>query len=256
MNMFLQLIQSLYSPKIIAMTRFQKIGKTILYAFLLSFLAFLPNAIYFSHGIISGFKGLDETMEAELPDFSIKNGKLISEVDQPIEVKKGDYILVLDNQGILTKKDLEKRRNAIGLLTDQFVFVTNGQAQTFEYTMFENTLMKKDLIQIIQQLKKLMPIILTVFLFLLYLSSSFVKFIEISFLALVAILLKNRFGKKLNFKHLWTISAYSITLATVFLMIMDVFKSKVPFEFYINWCVHLIILYLTLKEIPSPKKQG
>lgn len=253
MNFFSSFFQSLYSPKMIARMRFQKIGKTILYVFFLSFLAFLPNAIHFSTGVIGGLKGLEETAASELPPFTIKNGKLSSELKEPFETKKGDFIIVFDSQNVVTKEELQLRENALGFLTNEFVFVSDGNIQTFDYSMLQTSLLKEDILNMLKQINDLILIILSVLFFLLFLASSFAKFIEITILSIIAILFKNKLNKKLNFKQLWTISTYTVTLATVFFMIMDIFKVIVPIGFYINWFVHLIILFLVLKEIPSPK---
>ncbi|WP_146908421.1 DUF1189 family protein, partial [Bacillus paralicheniformis] len=54
-------------------------------------------------------------------------------------------------------------------------------------------------------------------------------------------------------KHLWVMSAYSITLATVFFAIMDALEAVVPSQFLLNWFVNFIILFLAIKETPSSK---
>lgn len=50
-------------------------------------------------------------------------------------------------------------------------------------------------------------------------------------------------------------AAYSTTLATVFFFIMDSLQVIVPSGFLINWFVHLIVIYLVLKEVPPIKKK-
>lgn len=254
MNIFSQFVKSLYSPQTIALFRFQKIGKTILYVFLLSFLAFLPNAIHFSYGIVNGLKKLDHIIQTELPSFTIEEGNLSSDNENPIERKSGDYIVVFDNEGMFSKEEIEMRENAIGFLKHELVLVSDGTAQSFDYGLLESPMTKKDIVNVVGQINDLLPIILSVLLFLLYFGASFAKFIEITILALIAIMFKNKLNKKLNFKQLWTLSAYAITLSTAFFIVMDAVQTAVPFKIYMNWFIHLMILFLTLKEIPSPKK--
>ncbi|MDO7488130.1 DUF1189 family protein [Peribacillus frigoritolerans] len=48
-------------------------------------------------------------------------------------------------------------------------------------------------------------------------------------------------------------SAYSITLATIFFTIMDAFQAMVPFASIISWFVTLMMLYLSIKETSDNK---
>jgi len=237
-----------------ARIRFQRIGKTILYAFFLALIAFLPNTIYFTNNVIQGLENLEETVANDFPSFTIENGELSSDLNEPLEIKKGDFIIIFDSQNIVTSKELLLRENAIGFLTTEFVFISDGNIQTLDYSMLQSSLSKEDVLDMLKQINDLKPIIISVFIFLIYIATSFAKFIEITFLSILAILFKNKLKKKLNYKQLWTLSTYSVTLATVFFMIMDTFQLTVPFGFYINWFVHLSILFLTLKEIPSSRE--
>ncbi|WML30690.1 DUF1189 family protein [Neobacillus sp. OS1-32] len=54
MNIFKQLVKSIYSPKDIALFRLQGIGKTILYVFLLTFISILPSIVFLSSALTSG----------------------------------------------------------------------------------------------------------------------------------------------------------------------------------------------------------
>lgn len=251
MNLFTQLYKSLYSPKTIAMFRFQKIGKTILFIFLLALISFLPNAIFLTKGINEGLKVFEKSIES-LPYFTIENGQLTSNTEGPIERKQGEYIIILDHQDELTKAEVEVYHNAIALLKKEMIFVFDGTAQAIDYTLFEGSMTKDDFLQFIEQLNALKLIILSVLLFLLYFAASFAKYLEITVLALIAILFKKKLNKKLNFKQLFTLSAYSVALSTIFFTIMNSLQTNVPFEFYLSWFIHLMMMYLTLKEIPSP----
>ena len=74
LNIFKQLWVSLYSPKDIASFQNQGIGKTILFVFFISLIAFLPSAFYFGTMIVNGIDAMHETVSEDLPAFEIKNG--------------------------------------------------------------------------------------------------------------------------------------------------------------------------------------
>jgi chromate transport protein ChrA len=80
------------------------------------------------------------------------------------------------------------------------------------------------------------------------------KFIEISILAMIGLLFKNGLSRNVNYRHLWILSVYSVTITTIFFTVMDALQTTVPLDFYINWIVNMFILYLAIKEIPSNKK--
>lgn len=48
-------------------------------------------------------------------------------------------------------------------------------------------------------------------------------------------------------------SAYSITLATAFFVIMDSLQAVVPSQQLLYWFVNFIMLFLAVKEIPPAK---
>ncbi|OAS85061.1 MULTISPECIES: DUF1189 domain-containing protein [Metabacillus] len=254
MNVFKQLYTSIYSPKIISTFRFQGIGKTILFVFILSLISTIPTAFHFTSGLTEGLKGFDQTLRDDLPSFTIKDGQLSADTDKAIEIRKDNFIIILDDTGAFGVDEIENKQNAIGILQDRFVFAANGQAQSYEYNLLNMTISKQDLIDISKQFNQLLPIFISILVVIVYLFSSFVKFIEVTVLAVFGLAFKNSLQRRLNFKQIWVISAYSTTLATIFFIIMDSLQVTVPNGFLLNWFVHLIVLYLVIKEVPPSKK--
>jgi hypothetical protein len=254
MNVFKQLYTSIYSPKIISTFRFQGIGKTILFVFILSLISTIPTAFHFTTGLTDGLKGFDQTLRDDLPAFTIEDGQLSADTDKAIEIKKENFIIILDDTGAYGVDEIENKQNAIGILQDRFVFAANGQAQSYEYSLLNMSISKQDLIDISKQFNQLLPIFISILVVVVYLFSSFVKFIEVTILAIFGLAFKNSLQRRLNFKQLWVISAYSTTLATIFFVIMDSLQVIVPNGFLLNWFVHLIVLYLVIKEVPPSKK--
>lgn len=254
MNVFKQLYASIYSPKLISTFRFQGIGKTILYVFILSLLSTIPTAYHFTSGLIEGLKGFDETLQKDLPTFSIEDGQLTAETDRPVEIRKASFIVILDDTGTYGVEEIEAKQNAIGILQDRFVFAANGQAQSYEYNLMNFSLSKQDLIEVSKQFNQLLPIVISILIFVMYVFGSFVKFIEVTILALFGLAFKNSLQRRLNFKQVFVIAAYATTVATIFFFIMDSLQVAVPSAFLLNWFVHLIVLYLALKEVPPSKK--
>jgi maltodextrin utilization protein YvdJ len=255
MNVFKQLLKSCYSPKDISMFRFQGIGKTILYVFLLTLISILPSIYYFSTAITEGVSSAKETVKQEFPDFVIKNGQLKSDMKEPLTINQNGFVIIFDSSGKANVDDLKNIANGVGFLKNDLVFVAGGQTQSYSYSMAQDlSVNKTELMDLIDNIDSSLIIFLPILFIVIYIFSSGIKFIEISILALFGLLLKNMSERKLEYRHLWRMSAYSVTLPTLFFMIMDALKTVVPAGFLIHWFVAFIVLFLAIKEIPQMKK--
>jgi hypothetical protein len=257
MNIFKQLFKSIYSPKDIAIFRFQGIGKTILYVFFLTLISVLPSIVFFSNTLTSGLDSAKSFIMEETPDFSIKNGKLTADTKVPITINKDNYTFVLDPTGAVSTNEVENEGNAIALLKDQFVVATGGHSDTYPYAMMQGlNLSKNDLLHFMDSISSVRGILIPGISIVIYLFSSAASFVEISVLALIGLLLKNLTGRKLTYRQLWRMAAYSETLPTLFFTIMAAIKTTVPSSFLINWFVVIIVLLLAINEVPKPKRQA
>jgi Protein of unknown function (DUF1189) len=254
MNIFKQLIVSLYSPKDIATFHQQGIGKTILYVFLLTLLAVLPSFYYFNTSITTGFHVLEDTVQNELPPFTIENGELVADEQTPVTINKNDFSIIFDSTGTVDQTDVSGSDNTILFLKNEVIYSVSGQSQSMPYsTLGDITLTQEDLLSVINSIDSMLPVMIPLIDIIIYLFSASMKFIEVSVLALFGLALKNMMGKNISYRSLWRVAAYSVTLPTVFFTIMESLKTIVPSGFFIHWFVAIMMLVLTLKEISSKK---
>ena len=255
MNIFKQFYKSIYSPKDIALFRFQGIGKTILYVFFLSLISILPSVFYLSTALTSGVESAKTIINNQLPEFSIKDGHLTAETKVPVTINKDDFSIILDPTGAISEKDVEDEGNAFALLEDKFIFAAAGRVDTYPYSMVEGlTINKGKVIDFINGISGMKWIIIPIGALFIYLLASAGSFIKVTVLALIGLLLKNLLGRKLNYRQLWRMAAYSNTLPILFFTIMAAINTPVPSSFMINWFVVIIVLSLAINEIPKPKK--
>ncbi|WP_456274025.1 DUF1189 domain-containing protein [Bacillus sp. AK031] len=254
MNIFKQLYKSLYSPKDIATFRFQGIGKTILYIFLLVLVSILPAAYNLTVFSNEAIEESMETVNNDLPPFLISNGVLTSETAEPVTIEKDNFTIVLDSSGEYQKADLVEEGNAVALLEDELAVVTAGQIQSYAYSMFDGlNADNEDIADFLESIDSLKGIILSVFIVILYLFSAGMTFIKVSIFALLGLLFANTINRNLPYRQSWRITAYSITLSTVFFTIMEMLNTFIPGSLFLDWIVIGLILYLTVKEIPQRK---
>lgn len=250
MNIFKQLIVSLYSPKLISSFRSQGIGKTILYVFILTFLSVIPTIGYFSTALVNGIHLAQDTIQQKLPSFLIENGKLSSSQEKSVTIQQGGFTIIFDPSGKISVNDLDTSIDSLALLQNELAVTGGGSIETFSYNMLSDiTLSKDDILQFVDTIDSLLLIIISIFSIVIYLFASGLKFIEVSILALAGLILKNDNSKTLSYRHIWRMAAYSTTLSTVFFMIMDALHTNVPFGFVLSWIISIIVLYLSLKEI-------
>lgn len=252
MTIFKPFIKSLYSPQAIARIRFQKIGIAILYVFFLSFLAALPSAYNMATAIFHASNDFSGILDRDIPDFSIEDGQLSTAETAPVKGQQDQFMVVLDPAEAYDTEQIEEKQNAIAFLKNKLVVATNGQAMEFDYSMFPSDLSKNEISNLSGQFQS---IFVPVFIALIFFFSAASKFIEVSLLAVLGILIKNMQGKRnmLPYKQLWTMASYAATLSTVFFAIMTALQTEVPSPLLLNWFIHFIILYLAIKEIP-PKR--
>ncbi|MCY8341214.1 DUF1189 domain-containing protein [Bacillus haynesii] len=249
MNLFQRFFKSTYSPHAIGKMRFQGIGKTILYVFLLSIIAALPNLYHISSGVVNTMNSFQSAVK-EFPAFSIKDGSLQTDAKKAIESQSFGFVIVFDPSGSYKTKQIEDKRNSVGILKDKFVIAIDGQVQEMPYTMLPEDMSKDDILSLVDQNK---AVIVPVLCVLLFLATAAGKFIDVSVLAVIGLIIRNGQKKMLSYKQLWVMSAYSITLATVFFAIMDALEAVVPSQFLLNWFVNFIMLFLAIKETPASK---
>ncbi|WP_053364116.1 DUF1189 domain-containing protein [Bacillus sp. FJAT-27251] len=254
MNVFKQLFKSLYSPKDIASYRSQGIGKTILYVFLLSLISVLPSVFYMNGALREAVQMASESLN-ELPDFTIDNGQLHSEAKEPLTIQEGSFSIIFDPTGAMDSGTVSEMGDGIALLKNEVVLSAGGGINTAAYSMLGNEpISKQDLSDLLAGSHSALPIIISLLAGTIFLVNSALKFIEVSVLALFGLILKNILARPLQYRHVWRMAAYSVTLPTLFFTVMDLLKTTVPYGFMLNWTIALIILLLAIQEIPQKDK--
>ncbi|PEK21808.1 hypothetical protein CN568_17275 [Bacillus pseudomycoides] len=252
MSVFTQLVKSLYSPKDMALFRFQRIGKTILYIMLLCLIATIPKTFTFGNFTQDVVSTVHQSIEKDLPDFKIENGELHADVKEPIIKEDGNFVFVFDPNATDTTAYANKQ--GVFVLKDKVVSINNNQTQSQSYSDFGNgTFEKKDIKDIISAIDSIYPILMLVVGIVIYLFQLFISFLGVTILAFIGSAMGGQ--RKLSYKQVWTLTAYSYTIPTIFFMIMDLLKINVPWSFLLYTAIILIVLYLTIKEIPKPKEK-
>ncbi len=235
--------------------RFQKLGKPILYVFLLMLLSSVPIGIITAVSFTNAYEDL-KTHMGDLPEFTLEDGTLKSDQTEPLIKKEDGNTFIFDATDEIKPDDVNSYESAIAFLKDRIIVMDSGSRQEFNYSNFSSmTFTKQDVNELTQNLDSLLPIFIPLLIFVVYLFQTGLKFIGITVLATIGLLLKSLAGRKASYKQLWVLSVYAVTIPTLFFTIMALVKTTVPFGFLLYWFVAIMLLYLTIKEIPLPKKR-
>ncbi len=256
MNVFKQFFVSLYSPKTIATFRFQKIGKSIGYVFILMLISMIFIGLNMGLSISKATNEFATAIQEDIPNFQFENGQLTSDMDEPVIRKEGNQTFIFDTTGSVTRDDLDQYPNVIAILKNQLIVISAGSADTFNYgTMQDMNFNKKDIEGFIDSAQSFLPLIITVAIVAAYLFMTALKFIGVTVLALIGLIIKNIMKRNLPYRQLWILSAYSVTLPTIFFALMDLLRIMIPFQFLLYWGVAIFMLAQVIKFVPLPKKQ-
>jgi hypothetical protein len=257
MNLFQQMYKSIYSPKDIVTFRFQGIGKTIRYVFLLVLISILPTTVQFITFSSSSLQSVKESLENDLPSFTIENGSLSSEENQPMTVEKDDMIILFDSTGEMEEDDLELERNTIAFLENKLVVISDGNRQTNSYSAFSQFPVTDEMIiDVIDSILSLKWILLPAALLVLYLFASGLMFLKVSIFAMIGVLIAQLIKRNMNYRQSFRVAAYSATLSTLFFTLMKVLQTSITAAPLLDWFVMTVIMYLVVKEIPRPKNRA
>jgi hypothetical protein len=254
MNVFKQFIKSLYSTQDMATFRFQKIGKTIGYVFILMLIASIPLAIQITSFINTSIAGLNEVVQSEIPDFELKNGKLTSQIEEPITREADGMYFIFDTTDSVTRDDINEYDDAVAFYSDHLIIKSMTSVDEVRYESFGAvTLTKEDVSMFADQLSEIAPIAIPIMIIIAYLFFTALKFIGVTVLALIGLIVRNIAKRNLSYRQLWMLSAYAVTIPTIFFAIIDLLEIIVPFSLALYWFVAILVLYLVVKKVPASK---
>lgn len=256
MNLIQQFSKSFYSPKTISLFRFQGIGKTIRYIFFLMFIATLITYWTFSFHISHYINETKTFISNETPDFTIFEGHLSPVTyHQPAIIDENNYLLIFDPNKDVKIEEITRKQFALALYKNQALLTFNYTTHSFPYALIETKkVSKEDLLLFLQKLQGLLPILIPFLFLIMFIFFTALKFIGISFLALCGLVIIRWMKRVVNYRQMWRISAYCVTLPTILFSFIKSLNIEIPFAFSLYWLISLVVLYTVLKKIPPKKK--
>ncbi|QQK75869.1 DUF1189 domain-containing protein [Salicibibacter cibarius] len=254
MNIWKSFFYSLFSPTMIGQFRRQKIGRTILYVFLLVLITNIPAAISISSFAVTAGERLQHVLSEDIPDYEVESGTLAAESEQtPYTTHIDNTLVILDDSGQITPNDLAGEANVTALLEDRAFMVADGTVEQLEYGAFSFT--KAELQEATGSFLELLPAFIALILILLYLFASGMKFIGVFAISAIGLLLKKIYPARLQYGHIWVMSAYIATLPSVIGTFLDFIGRNGDASFWIYWLIAIVMSILVFRTLPIPKRR-
>lgn len=248
------LIKSLYNKKVIAYSRFRPITSTIWHVLFVVLIASIPFLISMNLAAVAGVNQLQETMDQDLPPFSIKNGILYSDDPSPFLSERDGSFILIDPTNSYSEDELMKSQNGLALLYDKALLFDNGHIQSIPYLILGSEELSRDgVIKRLHDLQGFLPILLAVVTIFMYLGILGVVFLGITFLSFLGLPLRGA-RKMIGYRHLWVMTAHALTLPVISLYWIDTFFLKVPITIFL--IATYVLLLFGVKAIPIPKKRA
>ncbi|MEI5905829.1 DUF1189 domain-containing protein [Bacillus spongiae] len=253
MNIFSQLVKSLYSPLDIARFRFQGIGKTILFLFFLTLITTIPTFITLTSFINQTIDEGKNILSDDIPPFEIRNDELQTDLTEPYTKSGNDFSIVIDNSSNSFNPEYDNTFT-IAFLQTKMLIATAGNHQEIPYNQLSGlSISDQSLAEYLEMFESSLIIFLPIIYLITYIFSSFMTFMKVILFSFVGVLIAKALQRKLNYRQSFRITAYAITLPTLFFSIMNLLNTIVPGGLLLNSLVTTVMLYLTIKEIPQPK---
>ncbi|KGA95995.1 hypothetical protein AJ85_20375 [Alkalihalobacillus alcalophilus ATCC 27647 = CGMCC 1.3604] len=243
--------KSLYDLKVIAYTRLQPITKALLHVTVLALIAFLPFIISSSFTLNNQLNQIKALVETDLPEFTINSNQLHSNLSEPfVEHSDATGFLIVDPNNQYSLTELHQYGNGVALQKNNLISFAEGQAQDISYNLLGVEQMGSDqLLERISELAGFLPILLPLIGFFNYVSLLGTTFLGISLLAVLGLLLRGK-RNQLQYKHLWNMSAYSLTLPVILFGWIEVFIPLSPFLLIL---ASIAMLTAVVRKVPIPK---
>ena len=229
MNVFSELVHSVYDLKSYRLFLKDKKGKTFLFGFLLVLLYFLVTVIlpFVQFQVSTG--GIMNIAEELVPDFTIADGRL--DMERQFEFAEGDTYIFVDtkNEEMAEEKILENLReySSVMILDSRNAIIkSKGQVQTLYFSdLGDLDMSKSDLIEMVR------PFVTMASVLILVLSFVFMEvffFFGVLFVGLFGMIVASCMKANLTFGELYKLGIYTRTTSLLLKAVFSFLPIGIP----------------------------
>ncbi len=251
MNVFSELIHSVYDLKSYRLFLKDKKRKTFLFGFLLVLIYFLVTIMlpFVQFQISTG--GIVNIAKKLVPDFKIADGRL--DMEEQFEFEEGDTYIFVDtrNEEMTQEKIVENLRkySSVMILDSRNVVIKNkGQVQTLDIADLDIEITKSELIDIISPFVTITIVVVMIVIFL-FMEAYF--FFGVLFVGLFGMIVASCMKAKLTFGELYKLGIYTRTTSLLLKAVFSFLPIGIPLYPIISLGISLGYLAGAIRNMDS-----
>ncbi len=256
MNVFSELIHSVYDLKSYGIFLKDKKRKTFLFGFLLVLIYFLVTVIlpFVQFQVSTG--GFVRIVEELVPDFTIADGRL--DMEKQFEYAEGDTYIFIDtkNEDMAQEKVIEnlRRYSTVMILDSRNVIVkSNGQVQTLDIDDLDFEITKSELVEMAKPIVSLVLGLVMIIAFI-FMEASF--FFGVLFVGLFGMIVASCLQAKLTFGELYKLGIYTRTTPLIIKAVFSFLPVGIPFYPVISLGISLAYLAGGIRRMNTKELGG
>ncbi len=255
MNVFKEMVLSIYSYKSYKEFLNNKKGKVFGFGLLLMLIYFLITVgIPFAQ--FHGTKGIAGQMDELIPEFELSDGRLWAE-DEFVYEYGGIYIAVAANSDevFLNARDIESSLygySSVWLMdSEKMILKSDGEVIEAYYSDLDMELTKSDLMGLVPYIY----VAIAVVMLLAFLCMTALFFLGVIFVALMGMIAASCMNYQLTFGQLYLIGIYSRTLPLLIKAAVSFLPIKIPFFFIFNFGISVFIIIMAIQKMKEKPLQ-
>ncbi len=230
----------------------ETIGKAIGYLFLFSLLISLLASIKPTIDFTNGLNGFSQVFQAEVPDFSFRNGELSIETDEPIIFNEGGQIIIIDTSGQYDESILNQYESGVVVTKNYAVNKENAvKTERIDFgELRELSFTKSQVAGFIPYFKYFSIAIVLWFI----ISTIIGKLIGALVVSLLGLIINAVMKTTLIYSEIFRAGVYAMTLPSLLKVLVSLLPISIPFFFVAYYVIVGVYLAKAFSLIEFERK--
>lgn len=225
------------------------VGKSFKYILSLMLLISLVLSIGYSFALSKGLDAAVKWMKKNLPVIEIQNGAAKVDVEQPYKIEQDEFAVIIDTTGKVTSLDGYKK--GMLLMKDKVIY-KESETKTEIYNLADIKSLRIDE-NFMNAIKKNAAWILFPFILVgTYLYLAIARLFQVVIFSVVTIFASTVAKARLEYKEIFNIGVYAVTLSTILGAIAALFVKQIPgfgFVYAAIYITYLVAAVMNCKEL-------
>lgn len=226
----------------------ESLGRAFLYLFMISLVFGIIGLSKVAYELNEGINFAVNYVKNDMPYFRFQNGKLNVEGDMPIIIEDGpEGIVVIDTTGKTNESILDKYERGIFINKHKLINKNNPvEKREIEFKQLHGvSFTKNSVIRLLPKLKLVNLIVIIGGIIFIFIG----KIFSTLFVSLLGLIINSITKANLEYKDIYKLGIYSITLPTIIKVVANLLNYNIPFFFIIYYGIVIFYLWKSMSII-------